>query len=74
MAAAVRDWLGLRAALAFKLSPDTSERGQRSIMIEREPHHVLLLRFWIRLGSVFREAVGRDKAAVLRFQPETPVR
>jgi hypothetical protein len=47
---------------------------QRSIIIEREPHHVLFLGLRVRLWRVFGEAVGRDKAAALRLEPATPVR
>jgi len=55
------DRLRLRAAIAVERRPDASERKQRTILIQREPHHVFFLGFRVRLGRVFGEAIGRTK-------------
>jgi hypothetical protein len=66
--------LRLRPAIALELGPDTSECRQRAIVAEREPHRVFLLRLRVLLGRVFREAVERHEAAVLRLEPSAPAR
>ena len=38
-----------------------------AVLVEREPHDVFLLGLRVRLRRVFSEAVGGDKAAVLRL-------
>src|SRR6516225_8736781 len=47
---------------------------ERPILVHREPHHVLLPGLRVRLWRVFSEAVGRDEASVLGFEPYTPMR
>jgi hypothetical protein len=57
-----RDWLRLGAPIALELSPEPAEGEQRSVVVQREPHDVLLFRFRVWLRRVFREAVCRDQA------------
>jgi len=53
--------LGLRAAITVEGGPDASESGKGPIIAEREPDHVLFLRFRIRPWRVLREAVECTK-------------
>jgi hypothetical protein len=66
--------LRLGATVPVERCPDTGESEQRPGLIQRKPYHVFLLGLGVRLWCVFGEAIGRDKAAVLRLQPATPVR
>jgi len=68
------DRLRLGPTISVERGPDASEGEQRPIVIEREPHHVFLLGLGVRLWRVLGEAVGRNEAAVLRFEPYPPVR
>jgi hypothetical protein len=68
------DRLGLRATVALELGPDAREGRQRTVIVEREPDHILLLGFRVRLGRVFGKAVERHEASVLSLQPTAPVR
>jgi hypothetical protein len=65
--------LGLSATVTLELGPDASKRRERSVIMECEPHHVLLFGFGGRLGRIFSEAVGRDQTAVFRLEPSLPV-
>jgi len=69
-----RDRLGLGTAVAVKRRPDAGEAKQRPPIVQREPNDVLLLRLWVRLRRVLREAVRWHQATVLRLQPHAPVR
>ena len=46
------DRLGLGAAIALELGPDAGKGAERSIISQREPHDVFLLRLRGRLGRV----------------------
>jgi hypothetical protein len=65
--------LGLRAAVPIERRPGAREGKQRPILVQSKPHHILLLGLRLRLRHVLGEAVGRDKATVLRLLkvPET---
>ena len=58
-----RDRLGLRAPVTFELRPTPSEGEQRAVFVEGEPDDVFHFRRRVRLGRVFREAVGWNQAA-----------
>jgi hypothetical protein len=45
------DRLRLGAAITLEFSPDPAEGEQRSVIIEREPHHVLLFGLWFGSGA-----------------------
>jgi len=63
------DRLGLCAAVALVLGPDTGEGRERSIIIEPEPDDVFLFGLGVRLWRVFREAVERNKTTIFRLEP-----
>ena len=65
---------GLRLGAAITVERHPHAREQRTLVGEREPHHVLFLGLRVRLRRVLGEAVGRDQASVLRLQPAAPVR
>ena len=69
----MRHRLRFSAMIIVECRPDASEGEQRSVIIEREPHHVLFLRLRVRLRRVLGEAVGRDQAAVLSTEPRPPL-
>jgi hypothetical protein len=69
-----RNGFRLGASVSLEFGPDASERERRTILIEGEPHDVLLFGVGVRLGRVFREAVRRDQTAVLWLEPSPPVR
>ena len=64
----MRTWdrFGRGTAVALEFGPEAAEGEQRSVIVEREPHHVLFLRLRVRLRRVLGKAVGRDQTAVLR--------
>ena len=64
-----RGRLGLSAPITVERGPGAGECEQRPVLIESEPHHVLL-----RLRVRFGKAVGRDEAPVFRLQPHAPMR
>ena len=66
--------MGFDLVPLFGFGPDASERERRAILIEGEPHDVLLFGGRFCLGCVFREAVRRDEAAVLWLEPSPSVR
>ena len=68
------DRLRFGATVALELSPEPAKGEQRTVVVEREPHHVFLFGLWVRLGRVFSKAVRRDEAAIFRIQPTAPVR
>jgi hypothetical protein len=61
------DRLRLSATVALELGPEPAKGERRSVLIEREPHHVLLFGLRVRLRRIFRETIGRDQAAAFRF-------
>ena len=61
------DRLRLGATITFEFGPYPGEREWLAIIIEREPHDILLFGLGVRLRLIFREAVGRDQAAVFRL-------
>lgn len=63
--------LGAAITVERRLYPGKGEQG--SLIIEREPHLVLLFGLLVRLGRVFGEAVRRHEAAMLWCQPDAPV-
>ena len=69
-----RNGFRLSASVSLEFGPDASERKQRAILIQGEPHDVLLFGVGVRLGRVFREAVRRDQTAVLWLEPSPSVR
>src|SRR4029077_5470689 len=68
-----RYWLRLRSAITIERRPYPGESEQRSILVQGEPDHVFLLRLWVRLWRILREAVRRDEAPILRLKPHAPV-
>ena len=67
------DRLRLGAAVTFEVGPNAAEREERPVLIEREPHHILLLGHGIRLWRVLRETVGRRQTPAFWLQPAAPV-
>lgn len=65
---------GFGAPVAVVLGPNTGEREQRTILIEREPNDILLSGFGVRLRREFSKTGRRDQTAVFRLQPTPPVR
>ncbi len=55
------DGFRLPATVAPELGPDAAESEQRSIVIERKPHHVLFAGRWIGLWRVLRRIFASRK-------------
>jgi hypothetical protein len=58
----------------FELGPDSGEDEQGPVVVQGEPHDILLAGRGIGLRRIFGEAVGRDQTSVLRLEPHAPVR
>jgi hypothetical protein len=62
----------LGTAITFERRPDAGKRAQRPVVVQREPHHIPLLRLRVRLRRVFGEGIEWHQAAVPRRQSAAP--